>query len=129
VIGGGKVLELKRAGANFLACARSPGKPPASTSVPSPDLFIASAATKAAMFFKFVMEHEAWISWKRSPPGRPRKNPWTRESPVEQQTRHVKEKLLQIHEQTPNDGRARWPTSVRPNRARLLRNEAYRRRR
>src|SRR6267378_506415 len=98
----GSYLPLKRAGANFVAlCPFHKEKTPSFNVNPHLQIFRCFGCGKGGDVFKFVMEYES-IDFPEAVKrlAERAKIPLEYENnPVEQQTRHLKEHLLQIHEQ------------------------------
>src|SRR6266853_4367908 len=98
----GSYLPLKRAGANFVAlCPFHKEKSPSFNVNPHRQIFHCFGCHKGGDVFKFVMEHESvdFVEALRRLADRAKIPLDHEKSPVEQQSRHLKEKLLQIHEQ------------------------------
>src|SRR6266403_4299578 len=98
----GSYLPLKRAGANFLAlCPFHREKTPSFNVSPQRQIFHCFGCHKGGDVFKFVMEHESvdFVEALRRLADRAKIPLDHEKSPVEQQSRHLKEKLLQVHEQ------------------------------
>src|SRR5215471_14522939 len=98
----GSYLPLKRAGANFVAlCPFHKEKSPSFNVHPQRQIFHCFGCHKGGDVFKFVMEFESvsFVEALRRLADRAKIPLEHEKGPVEQQTRHLKEKLLQIHEQ------------------------------
>src|SRR5882724_9331537 len=107
----GSYLPLKRAGANFLAlCPFHREKTPSFNVSPQRQIFHCFGCHKGGDVFKFVMEHESvdFVEALRRLADRAKIPLEHEKSPVEQQSRHLKEKLLQIHEQITQ----RWQSAL-----------------
>ena len=109
VIGG--YLPLKRAGANFVAlCPFHREKTPSFNVNPHLQIFHCFGCHKGGDVFKFVMEFEAidFVEAVRRLAERARIPLEFERGAGEQQSRHLKEQLLQVHEQITQ----RWQTAL-----------------
>ena len=100
VIGG--YIPLKRAGANFVAlCPFHKEKTPSFNVNPHLQIFHCFGCHKGGNVFTFVKEFESidFPEAVRRLAERARIPLETQQNPGEQQSRHLKEKLLQVHEQ------------------------------
>src|SRR6266446_245333 len=98
----GAVLPLKRAGANFVAlCPFHKEKSPSFNVNPHKQIFHCFGCHKGGDVFTFVKEYEniSFVDAVRRLAERARIPLEYEKNPGEQQSRHIKEKLLQIHEQ------------------------------
>src|SRR5215471_10701949 len=107
----GSYLPLKRAGANFTAlCPFHKEKTPSFNVNPHRQIFYCFGCHKGGDVFRFVKEYEGldFPEAVRRLAERARIPLQLEQSPGEQQARHIKEKLLQIHEQITQ----RWQGSL-----------------
>jgi DNA primase len=98
----GSYLPLKRAGANFVAlCPFHKEKTPSFNVNPHRQIFHCFGCHKGGDVFAFVKEHENidFPEAVRRLADRAKIPLEYEKNPVEQQSRHLKERLLQIHEQ------------------------------
>jgi DNA primase len=98
----GSYLPLKRAGANFVAlCPFHKEKSPSFNVNPHRQIFHCFGCHKGGDVFAFVKEHENidFPEAVRRLADRAKIPLEYEKNPVEQQSRHLKERLLQIHEQ------------------------------
>src|SRR6266567_2361930 len=107
----GSYLPLKRAGVNFVAlCPFHKEKTPSFNVSAQRQIFHCFGCHKGGDVFKFVMEHESvdFVEALRRLADRAKIPLEHEKSPIEQQSRHLKEKLLQIHEQITQ----RWQSAL-----------------
>jgi len=107
----GSYLPLKRAGANFVAlCPFHKEKTPSFNVSAQRQIFHCFGCHKGGDVFKFVMEHESidFVEALRRLADRAKIPLEHEKSPVEQQNRHLKDRLLQIHEQIAQ----RWQSAL-----------------
>ena len=98
----GSYLPLKRAGANFVAlCPFHKEKTPSFNVNPQRQIFHCFGCHKGGDVFTFVKEHEniGFMDAVRRLAERAKIPLEFEKSPAEQQTRHLKDRLLEIHEQ------------------------------
>jgi DNA primase len=98
----GSYLPLKRAGANFVAlCPFHKEKSPSFNVNPSRQIFHCFGCHKGGDVFAFVREYESidFVEAVRRLADRAKIPLEYEKNPAEQQSRHLKERLLQIHEQ------------------------------
>jgi DNA primase len=107
----GSYLPLKRAGANFVAlCPFHREKTPSFNVNPQKQIFHCFGCHKGGDVFTFVKEHEniGFMDAVRRLAERAKIPLEFEKSPAEQQSRHLKERLLQIHEQITQ----RWQSAL-----------------
>src|SRR5436189_1076464 len=98
----GSYLPLKRAGANFVAlCPFHKEKSPSFNVNPQRQIFHCFGCHKGGDVFSFVKEYENidFVEAVKRLADRAKIPLQYDQSPVEQQSRHIKDSLLQIHEQ------------------------------
>src|ERR1700690_2761529 len=98
----GSYLPLKKAGANFTAlCPFHKEKTPSFNANPPPQIFHCLGCHKGGDVFTFVKEYEniGFMDAIRRLADRAKVSLEFDQNPAEQQSRHLKDQLLQIHEQ------------------------------
>ena len=107
----GSYLPLKRAGANFVAlCPFNKEKSPSFNVNPHRQIFHCFGCHKGGDVFSFVKEYESidFPEAVRRLADRAKIPLEFEQNPGEQQTRHIKERLLQVHEQIAQ----RWQSAL-----------------